>query len=147
MPDQSDNRLRRFLFVCLENRSRSPTAEWEARLAGFDADSAGVLPKAMVPLSEAHARWADIVICMAHDVRERCEDRLKELGVRVPVFSWGIPDDFNPGDAALVRLIRDRLKTLVPLKHMIPDVPVEHHANPRAASSPGGPLTPPPKLR
>lgn len=141
MPSQDDNRLRRLLFVCLENRSRSPTAEWEARIAGFDADSAGTEPSAVVHLRDDHLQWADLVICMDSLVADKLDGPLNRFGHFVPVICWGIADDFNTGDPALIKLIRARLRTLQPLKHMIPDTPVAMHGNPRASGVAGEPTT------
>jgi protein-tyrosine-phosphatase len=45
---ESDEAMRRFLFVCLENAGRSQMAEAFAKMYGLDAASAGTVPSKTV---------------------------------------------------------------------------------------------------
>ena len=102
------------LFVCSRNRRRSPTAE---RL--FDghptvrALSAGTAPDAEARVSVDLLRWADRVVCME---RRHAKTLRRDFGPHltdVRVVTLGIADDYEPGDPALVRLLRARLAELL----------------------------------
>lgn len=104
------------LFVCSENRMRSPTAaavfseyqDIEARSAGTNADCA-------VPVTGELLDWADVVLVMEEMHRGRIErqfpDRLGDT--RLAVLS--IPDVFPFMDPLLVDMLRERVPArLVP---------------------------------
>lgn len=51
--------LIRALFICSQNKLRSPTAERVfSSWPGVETDSAGVLNDATIPLSSEHIEWA-----------------------------------------------------------------------------------------
>lgn len=105
----------RVLFVCTQNRLRSPTAEaifrdhpgWHVASA-----SAGTARDAEVPLTRDLLEWADVAVCM--EKRHRDWIRAKLRGVlpddRLP--SLGIPDEYGFMDPELVTL----LERLVPAR-------------------------------
>jgi predicted protein tyrosine phosphatase len=56
---------RRILFVCSQNKLRSPTAEAVfANHAAVEVDSAGLNHDAVVPLSPEQIEWADLILVM-----------------------------------------------------------------------------------
>lgn len=58
-------RLKRALFICSQNRLRSPTAEEIfASWPGVETDSAGLGGDATVPLSSEQIAWANIIFVM-----------------------------------------------------------------------------------
>lgn len=105
----------RILFLCSQNKLRSPTAE--TIFAGHPAvevDSAGLNNDAVVPLSEEQVRWADLIIVMETAHRNRLNRKFKKAlaGKRVAVL--GIPDDYDYMDPALVALLRTRCARYFP---------------------------------
>lgn len=99
--------MKHLLFICSQNKLRSPTAEAVfAETPGIDVDSAGLNNDAIVPLSPEQVEWADIIFVMekAHvrKLRERFKRHLH--GQRVIVL--GIPDNYRYMDPALVELLK-----------------------------------------
>ena len=99
------------LFVCSQNRLRSPTAECvfggvptlECRSAGTDA-SANVL------LDQDLIGWADAIFVMEQHHRKKIIKTFRNDldGKRIVIL--GIPDDFEFMDAELVRLLRMKVE-------------------------------------
>jgi predicted protein tyrosine phosphatase len=100
----------RALFVCTQNRRRSPTAEQAfSQWPGVECASAGVHPSADVPLSGELLDWADVVFVMERAQRAKMAARFAAHlhGKRVVVL--GIPDDYGYMDPALVRLLETKV--------------------------------------
>ncbi len=103
------------LFLCSQNKLRSPTAEAIfADHPAIEVDSAGLNNDAVVPLSEEQVRWADVIIVMEKAHRTRLNRKLKNalVGKRVAVLD--IPDNYEYMDAALVALLKARCATYIP---------------------------------
>ena len=106
---------RRILFVCSQNKLRSPTAE--AVFAGHpevDVDSAGLNHDAVVQLSPEQIRWADLILVMEKSHRNKLAKRFRRYlaGKRVVVLD--IPDDYDYMEPALVELIKRRCAHFIP---------------------------------
>jgi predicted protein tyrosine phosphatase len=94
------------LFVCSQNRLRSPTAEQVfSTWPGIACASAGVYLSADVPLSSELVEWADIIFVMeqAHKKKMALRYRAQLKGKRV--ICLNIPDDYTFMQASLVRLL------------------------------------------
>jgi predicted protein tyrosine phosphatase len=106
---------RRILFVCSQNRLRSPTAEAIfADHPQVDVDSAGLNHDAVVPLSPEQIQWADLILVMEKSHRNKLTQRFGKYlaGKRVVVLD--IPDDYDYMDPALVELIKRRCAQFIP---------------------------------
>ncbi len=106
---------KRILFLCSQNKLRSPTAE--AVFAGHpsvDVDSAGLNNDAEVPLCEEQVEWADLILVMETTHRNRLNRKFgKSLaGKRVVVLN--IPDDYDYMDPVLVDLLKKRCAPYIP---------------------------------
>ena len=101
----------RLLFICSQNRLRSPTAEkvFEGS-PGIEVKSAGTESSAVTVLTTEHLAWADVVVVMEKSHRNKIFKHFREplIGKRVVVL--GIPDDYEYMQPELI----DLLKTLVP---------------------------------
>lgn len=98
------------LFVCSENRLRSPTAQGVfARHLGIRCMSAGLSKDADTPISGDLVEWADLICVMESAHRRRLTKRFGALlqGKRVVVL--GIPDRFEFMDPELVRILKERV--------------------------------------
>lgn len=100
----------RVLFVCTQNRMRSPTAERVfSNRPGFEVASAGVDLGAEVPVSAELLQWADVILVMepAHqsEIARRFRRHLK--GKRI--ICLDIPDLFTYMDPDLVRLLEAKV--------------------------------------
>lgn len=107
--------MKRLLFLCSQNKLRSPTAEAIfADQPGIEVESAGLNNDAEVPLSEELIEWADLVLVMEKAHRERLGRKFRHVlgGKRIAVLN--IPDDYDYMDAELVRLLKSRCQSYLP---------------------------------
>jgi predicted protein tyrosine phosphatase len=107
--------MRKLLFLCSQNKLRSPTAEAIfANHPGIEVDSAGLNNDAVVPLSNEQVRWADTIIVMETAHRNRLNRKFRKSlsGKRIAVL--GIPDDYEYMDEELIRLLRLRCAPYLP---------------------------------
>ena len=71
--------MKRVLFVCGRNRSRSPTAESVfGNYPDVETASAGTSPDADIPLSSELIEWADIVFVMEPGHRRKLSTQFRE---------------------------------------------------------------------
>jgi len=100
------------LFVCTQNRMRSPTAEALYRgRPDLDVRSAGVAPDACVAVTEELLTWAEIVFAM---------DSGHRLYLQTHFFSsWrgskrieclDVPDLFDYMNPELLRILTEKLR-------------------------------------
>ena len=103
------------LFLCSQNKLRSPTAEvvFSAH-PGVEVDSAGLNNDAEVPLSEEQIEWADLILVMETAHRSRLNGKFKHAlaGKRIAVLN--IPDNYEYMDPALVNLLKLRCAPYIP---------------------------------
>ena len=98
------------LFVCSENRLRSPTAERVfAGYPGVNAIGAGTNSDAATPVSGDLIEWADIVLVMEKSHRNKVAKKFREQlkGKRLVVLN--IPDQFEYMQPELVDLLKARV--------------------------------------
>jgi predicted protein tyrosine phosphatase len=106
---------KRILFLCSQNKLRSPTAEAIfADHPKIEVDSAGLNHDAEIPLSEEQVEWADLIIVMEKVHRARLNRKFKKVlaGKRVAVLN--IPDDYDYMDPELIGLLKARCASYVP---------------------------------
>ncbi|MFD1469125.1 low molecular weight protein tyrosine phosphatase family protein [Hymenobacter caeli] len=100
---------RQLLFVCSQNRWRSPTAELL-----FDghptvaARSAGTEAGARVRVTAGHLGWADVIFVMEKRHAERLHAKFADALAGKTVVNLRIPDDYQFNDPALVALLREK---------------------------------------
>jgi len=104
------------LFVCSENRLRSPTAEAIfSEHPGVRARSAGLGPLAGTPVSRELIEWAHVVLVMEPTHRREIESDYADLLDNTPIISLDIPDRFAYMDPELVDLLRRKVPEHVSL--------------------------------
>lgn len=102
----------RVLFICSQNRLRSPTAEQVfSSVPGLEVDSAGLNHDAETPLGREQVSWADVIFVMEKMHRNKLARRFQAELKGKKVVCLNIPDDYDYMDPGLVRL----LKAVVPL--------------------------------
>lgn len=101
---------RKLLFVCSQNRLRSPTAEQVfSQYPGIEAMSAGTNNDANTPLDGELIGWADIIFVMEKTHLSKLRRRFRErLGGR-RVICLDIPDDYDFMDPMLIRLLEAKV--------------------------------------
>jgi predicted protein tyrosine phosphatase len=107
--------MKRVLFICSQNKLRSPTAEQVfASWPGIEVSSAGLNHDAEEQLTSEMVREADLIFVMEKAHRNRLSNRFKaDLG-RARVVCLDIPDNYEFMDAELVKLLRARVPRHLP---------------------------------
>jgi predicted protein tyrosine phosphatase len=102
--------MKRVLFICSQNRLRSPTAEqvFSGR-EGFEVASAGLSPEAEVPVSADLLEWADVIFVMERVHRTRLASKFSRHLQSKRIICLDIPDDFEFMDATLVRILEAKV--------------------------------------
>lgn len=99
----------RVLFVCNQNRLRSPTAERVfGAEPGLEVRSAGVDQDAIVPITREHMEWAELVLVMEKRQRNVIQKRFPDLYRIRRIACLYIPDEFEYLGPDLVGLLRER---------------------------------------
>jgi predicted protein tyrosine phosphatase len=112
--------LKRFLFVCSQNRLRSPTAEQIfANRQGIEVSSAGTNNDAENPLTSELVAWADRIFVMERQHRARLQQRFRASLNGKPIVCLDIPDDYAFMDPRLIELLEQRMARHLP--HPAPD--------------------------
>ncbi len=107
--------MKHILFLCSQNKLRSPTAaDLFADYEGVATDSAGLNNDAEVPLCSEQIEWADLILVMESAHKTRLNRRIKRelAGKRVAVLD--IPDDYEYMDDDLVELLKARCASYLP---------------------------------
>ena len=104
------------LFVCSENRLRSPTAETVfSQYEGINAISAGTNSDAETPVSGDLIEWADIIFAMEKSHRKKISTRFSALLKNKRLVCLGIPDNYEYMQPELVRLLQSKVKRVIAL--------------------------------
>lgn len=101
--------MKNVLFVCSQNRLRSPTAEQAfAARRDIEVDSAGTNHDAENPLTAELVVWADIIFVMEKAHRTKLQKKFRR-SLKARVVCLDIPDDYAFMDPALVTLLEERV--------------------------------------
>ncbi|AZO35559.1 protein tyrosine phosphatase [Mesorhizobium sp. M2A.F.Ca.ET.037.01.1.1] len=102
--------MKNVLFVCSQNRLRSPTAEQVfSRLRDIEVESAGTNHDADNPLTHELVAWADIIFVMEKAHRAKLQKKFRSSLNGARVICLDIPDDYEFMDPELVRLLEARV--------------------------------------
>lgn len=101
----------RVLFICSQNRLRSPTAEhiFSGR-DGLEVASAGMESSAAKPISHEALGCADLIFVMEDWHRNALYARFRPWLGNKRVICLEIPDQFEYMDPKLVRLLRMKVE-------------------------------------
>ena len=107
--------LKHILFICSQNRLRSPTAErvfasWE----GIEVASAGLNEGAESPVTPELLGWADMVFVMEKAHRNKLSKKFREYLRSKRIICLDIPDEFEFMDPTLVSLLRAKVSKHLP---------------------------------
>ena len=106
--------MKKLLFVCSQNRLRSPTAEHLfANWTGLETASAGLNTGADVPLSIELIEWADIIFVMEKNHRHKLSNKFKTHLKNKRVICLNIPDNYKYMEPALIELLEQRVGHLL----------------------------------
>lgn len=98
--------MKKLLFICTQNRLRSPTAEHVfAAWPNIETDSAGLGADANVQLSTEQVLWADLIFVMEKAHRNKLSKKFKAALNGKRVICLDIPDEYDFMQPELVRLL------------------------------------------
>jgi len=106
---------RNVLFICSQNRLRSPTAEhifsdWP----GIEVQSAGLNQGAEVPVSPEILDWAELIFVMEKAHRNKLAKKFqRHLGGK-RVICIDIPDEYEYMDPVLIQLLMQKVTRFLP---------------------------------
>jgi len=108
--------MKNVLFLCSQNRLRSPTAEQVfASHPAINVASAGTNHDAEVPLTPELVRWANIIFVMEKAHRNKLQKRFKTDLKDARVICLDIPDEYEFMDEGLVRLLKAKVGRFLPI--------------------------------
>ncbi len=103
------------LFICSQNRLRSPTAEQLfADWPGIETASAGLNHGADNPLTPELVEWADLIFVMERAHRSKLAANFKRCLANKRVICLEIPDDHEFMAPELIRILRDKVPHHLP---------------------------------
>jgi predicted protein tyrosine phosphatase len=107
--------MKTVLFVCSQNRLRSPTAEQVfADREGIEVLSAGLDATCGNPVTAELVEWADIIFVMEQALRSKLSNRFRASLKTARLICLGIPDDYEFMDPELVRILEARVPRFLP---------------------------------
>jgi predicted protein tyrosine phosphatase len=107
--------MKNVLFVCSQNKLRSPTAEQIfSNRPDLDVSSAGTNNDAENPLSSELIEWADLIVVMEKQHRAKIQARYRAALRGTRIVCLDIPDNYGFMDTALVSLLKTKLARYLP---------------------------------
>lgn len=100
----------RALFICTQNRLRSPTAEQVFSLwPGVETDSAGLGNDANVTLTFEQIEWATLIFVMEKAHRNKLSKKFKTHLKGKRVICLNIPDEYEFMQPELIKLLEAKV--------------------------------------
>jgi len=104
----------KLLFVCSQNRLRSPTAEAVfSSYSGVEAISAGTNNDAPTPVSADLIEWADVIFCMEKVHRNKLASKFKTEFKTKRLLVLDIPDNYEYMDPELIRILKAKVPRFI----------------------------------
>ena len=106
---------RNILFICTQNRLRSPTAEQVfADWPGVETQSAGLGNEAGNPVTPELLAWSDLIFVMEQAHRSKLSTKFRKYLGGKRVICLDIPDEYAYMDPALVEVLRRKVTRFLP---------------------------------
>lgn len=98
------------LFICSQNKLRSPTAEqFFADFPGIETMLAGLDATARNPVCGEILEWADVIFVMEKTHRNKLQKKFRAYLKNQRVICLNIPDEYDYMEPALVSLLQARV--------------------------------------
>ena len=108
--------MKKLLFVCSENRLRSPTAEEVfSKYDGIEAIGCGTNSDSETPISGDLIEWADIILFMEETHRNKVSKKFNEMLKAKQIVCLGIPDNYDRMQPELINLLKARVDRVIHL--------------------------------
>jgi predicted protein tyrosine phosphatase len=107
--------MKRVLFICSQNRLRSPTAEKIfSSHPGIEVASAGINHDAEEPLTAELIEWADLIFVMERNHRTKLSKKFRTHLKNKQITCLDIPDKYDYMDPTLIQLLRSKITPFLP---------------------------------
>ncbi len=107
--------MKHILFICSQNRLRSPTAEQTfASWPGIEVDSAGLNNDAEQPVTPELLEWAELIFVMEKAHRHRLSSNFRQYLNGKRIICLDIPDEYDYMDPELVKLLKAKVTPHLP---------------------------------
>jgi len=108
--------MKKLLFVCSENKLRSPTAEEVfSQYDGVEAMGCGTNGDAATPLSGDLIEWADVILTMEKSHRNKVSQKYQALLKGKRLICLDIPDNFERMQPELIKLLKSKVSKYIRL--------------------------------
>jgi len=102
------------LFVCSQNRWRSPTAEnIFSSYPSIQTRSAGISANARIKIGRLDLNWADLIFVMESKHLEYLKRKFPDLTSRKKITVLHIPDKYGYMDERLIQILESKLKQIL----------------------------------
>lgn len=106
--------MKKLLFVCSENRLRSPKAEAVfSEYEGVEAVSAGTNADAKTPVSGDLIEWADVIFVMEKVHRKKISGKYQALLKEKKLVVLEIPDNYECMQPELIQLLKAKVAKIL----------------------------------
>jgi len=106
--------MKNILFLCSQNKLRSPTAEAIfCDTDGWDVRSAGLNTGAEVYISTEDVEWAEYIFVMEQTHKKKLKQKFRELIKEQSIICLGIPDDYEFMDKDLIAILKNKVPQFV----------------------------------
>ncbi|HLP91572.1 MAG TPA: low molecular weight protein tyrosine phosphatase family protein [Nostocaceae cyanobacterium] len=106
--------MKKLLFICSQNKLRSPTAEAVfSEYPGLEVDSAGLDRNAEVPVSTEALEWADMIFVMEKTHKRKLSQKFQSFLKGKRVICLDIPDEYDYMDGVLIELLKQKVLPLL----------------------------------
>lgn len=132
--------MKKVLFVCSQNRLRSPTAEQVfSSCKGIEVSSAGTNNDAINPVTPELLVWADLIFVMEREHRSKLQKRFRSSLNGKRIICLEIPDRFEFMAPELVKLLKAKVPKFLPagLVSVNDDLQQQVQGSPTSPPSPG----------
>ena len=108
--------MKKLLFVCSENRLRSPTGEAVfSEHEGVEAIGAGTNSDAETPISGDLIEWADIILVMEKSHRNKYQKKYRDLLKDKRLVVLDIPDSYECMQPELTQILKAKVGRVIRL--------------------------------
>lgn len=99
--------MKHILFICSQNKLRSPTAEnIFAEEEGFEVLSAGLNNDAEVPLTPSLVEWANTIFVMENAHKNKLRKKFRKYINKQRVICLNIADEYEFMDPDLIEVLK-----------------------------------------
>ncbi|MDD2814530.1 MAG: low molecular weight protein tyrosine phosphatase family protein [Thiotrichaceae bacterium] len=105
----------KLLFICSQNKWRSPTAEQIfSENSTLECLSAGLNHDAENPLTQELVSWADIIFVMERKHKEKLAANYQAQLLNTRVICLNIPDNYKFMQPELIKLLKLKVSRFLP---------------------------------